>query len=188
MEDKQIIDLFWSRSERAIAETREKYEHLCMRISMNILHNMQDAEECTNDTYLRLWNVIPQERPAYFSAFLCKITRNLSLGRLKYYMAKKRKMDVLPVYEELEEALGDSCDLTERITQQELVETINAFLSKLTLEKRNIFIRRYFFFDTIPDIAAMYRMTESKVKSILSRDGKKLRLYLQERGYGDEIR
>ncbi|WP_343246297.1 RNA polymerase sigma factor [Diplocloster hominis] len=188
MEDNKIIDLFWNRSERAITETREKYERLCMRISMNILHNMQDAEECTNDTYLRLWNVIPQERPVYFSAFLCKITRNLSLGRLKYYMAKKRNMDVLPVYEELEEVLGDCCDLSERISQQELVETINVFLGGLSLEKRNIFIRRYFFFDTVSDIASRYKLTQSKVKSILSRDGKKLRQYLRERGYGDESR
>lgn len=183
MEDGKIIDLFWQRSERAIQETKMKYERMCLHIAMNILHNREDSEECTNDTYLGLWNSIPEERPAYFGAFICKIIRNISLNRLKYSLAGKRHGEVQMVYEELE-AIADTRDyLWESLEEQELVAMMNEFLQKLSREKRNIFIRRYFFFDTVADIARMYEFSESKVKSILSRDGRKLQLFLQERGY-----
>lgn len=188
MEDNKIIELYWNRSEQAITETKSKYQRLCTKISLNILHNKEDAEECVNETYLGVWNAIPTARPIYFSAFLCKIVRNLSLKKLNYYLAKKRNSEASKAIVELDNILIQNVNLTMNIEEEELVSAINEFLSDLSIDKRNIFIRRYFFFDTIKEISNMFGFSKSKVKSILSRDGKKLCKHLQERGYGNEYK
>lgn len=184
MEDNQIIELYWNRSEQAILETKNKYEALCTKISMNILNCREDTEECVSDTYLGIWNSIPTARPTYFSAFISKIVRNLSIKKLNYNLALKRNSKSLEIIEELEQVFTQNINLSLKIETEELVETMNDFLKDLTMDKRNIFIRRYFFFDTIAEIADRFGYTKSKVKSILSRDGKVLCAYLKERGYG----
>ncbi len=183
MEDGKIIELFWQRSQRAIEETRKKYEVLCKRISFQILHN---AEECVSDSYMALWNTIPEERPRYFKAYVCKITRNLSMNRLDYLLAKKRSIDDTVSLEELGETFPEGDDMLERLTAQELEQAIHDFLRTLPKKKRLIFVRRYFFMDNIADIGKLLGMNQNTVKSILSRDGKKLRAYLEARGYGQE--
>ncbi|SFR76665.1 RNA polymerase sigma factor [Anaeromicropila populeti] len=188
MEDNKIIELYWNRSEQAIMETKNKYERLCTKISFNILHNNEDAEECVNETYFTVWNAIPTARPVYFSAFLCKISRNLSLKKMNYSHAQKRNSEALKAIDELENVLIHNVNLTMKLEEEELIDTINEFLNDLSIDKRNIFIRRYFFFDTITEISNLLGYSKSKVKSILSRDGKKLCNYLKERGYGNETR
>ena len=188
MEDNVIIELYWNRSEQAIIETKNKYQRLCTKISLNILHNKEDAEECVNETYLGVWNVIPTARPVYFSAFLCKITRNISLKKLNYNHAQKRHSEALKAIDELENVLIKNTNPTINLEEEELIDAINEFLNELSIDKRNIFIRRYFFFDTITEISNMFGFSKSKVKSILSRDGKKLCKHLQERGYGNEYK
>jgi len=188
MEDNEIIELYWNRSEQAIMETKNKYERLCTKISLNILHNNEDAEECVNETYLGVWNAIPTTRPVHFSSFLCKIARNLSLKKFNYSHALKRHSEASKAIDELENVLIQNSNPTINLEEEELIDAINDFLSDLSIGKRNIFIRRYFFFDTITEISNNFGYSKSKVKSILSRDGKDLCTHLKERGYRNEFK
>jgi RNA polymerase sigma factor (sigma-70 family) len=144
MEDNEIIELYWNRSEQAITETKNKYERLCAKISLNILHNKEDAEECVNETYLGVWNAIPMARPVYFSAFLCKIARNLSLKKMNYSHAQKRNSEASKAIDELDNILVQNINLTMTIEEEELVAAINEFLSDLSIDKR-YFYKTIFF-------------------------------------------
>ena len=150
MDDRMIIDLFWKRSEEAITEISEKYGSFCHSISYRILHNDQDAEECVNDTWLRTWDSIPPNKPRRLSVYLGKITRNLSLDRYKNYSAEKRKITrTAEALEELSECISGGDNVSDYVNKLALTELIERFLNKQTEEKRNIFIRRYWFFDSI---------------------------------------
>ncbi len=181
IDDMQIVDLFFARNEMAITETERKYGHLCYSIANNVLNNAQDAEECINDTYLALWNAIPPERPQNFRAFLCRIARNLSLKRLEYVSAGKRSSHCVVSLSELEETLPDS-SYTDDIAEEALGELINAFLRSEKEAARRVFIRRYYFHDSIEDIAERYAFSESKVKSMLHHTRHRLKKYLTEKG------
>lgn len=144
MEDIQIIDLYWERSEGAIAATLEKYGRYCRSIAYNILHSKEDAEECVNDVCLRVWNAMPPERPECLSVYLGKITRNLALNRAKYYSAEKRGMGQCEVaLSELEECVPTTVGIEQQFDEMVLVKAIENFLYMQPLERRNIFIRRY---------------------------------------------
>ena len=183
MEDEKIIDLYWERSERAIAETERKYGAYCRSIATHILYNQEDSEECVNDTYLRAWNAMPKERPAILSAFLGAITRNLSLDRYrKNHSAKRGGKEVAFVFDELIDCVSKE-DGLQSLEEKELVESLNCFLKGLRQEQRVLFLRRYWYMDSIAEIAARYSMSESKVKSILFRTRKKLWEQLQKEGY-----
>lgn len=183
MEDKKIIDLYWNRCESAIAETDKKYGRYCNTIAFNILHNREDAEECVNDTYFKVWGVIPTLRPLKFSAFIGKITRNLSLNKYEYYHAQKRGQgETQVVFEELEGCVTGSGNVEDVVEDMLLTEKINQFLESLSAEKRKIFMRRYWYFSNIKEIAADYRMSESKVKMILLRTRNALKEYLEQEG------
>ena len=181
MEDKQIIELFFARDERAIHETDVKYGRLCTSVSYRILANLSDAEECVNDTYLNTWNRIPPTVPHYFSAFLCKIVQNLSLKKLDYLTAKKRCPEVLVSLEELEAVLPDE-QMNPSMESEALGRIISQFLRTEKAEARNVFLRKYLFMDSVSDIAARYGYEESKVKSMLFRTRSRLRAYLKEEG------
>ncbi len=181
MEDKQIIELYFARDEQAIQETDIKYGRLCTSVSYNILANASDTEECVNDTYFHTWNQIPPTRPLYFSAFLCKIVRNLSLKRLDYLTAKKRCPQVLVSLEELEAILPDD-RMDPHMEREELGRIISQFLRTEKAEARNVFLRKYLFMDSVSDIAARYGYEESKVKSMLFRTRSRLRAYLKKEG------
>lgn len=184
MEDTQIIDLYWSRSERAIPATAEKYGSYCTTIARNILGSSEDAEECVNDTYLNAWESMPPNRPSILSAFLGRITRNLSVSRYRQNHAEKRGGGELPlVLEELAECVSDTADTEHQLDRKELVQEINRFLSSLTAEKRNLFVCRYWYADSITEIAKQYGKTANHVSVILSRTRKELRQYLTERGF-----
>ncbi|MBO5333314.1 MAG: sigma-70 family RNA polymerase sigma factor [Clostridia bacterium] len=181
MEDLMIIDLFFARNEQAINETDAKYGKLCLSIANNILNSDEDAEECVNDTYLSIWKKIPPTRPNDFKSFICKIVRNLSIKKLEYNLALKRSKNMTVSYSELENVLYDSdiCDETE---YKNIGKIISDFLRQEKEEVRNVFIRKYFFFDSTGDIARRYSFTESKVKSMLYHSRNRLKQYLKKEG------
>ena len=183
MEDKQIVDLYWSRSETAISETAIKYGRYCYYIAHNILHNNEDSEECVNDTYLNAWKAMPDQRPSKLSTFLGKITRNLSLNRWELYNAEKRGSGQIPLaLHELHECIPSTNSADHLADDLALAEILNRFLAALPKEKRMIFMRRYWYLSPIAEIAADYSMSESKVKMSLLRSRNALKQVLEEEG------
>ena len=184
MEDSQIIQLYWDRDESAIPATSEKYGNYCTAIAKNITGSLEDAEECVNDTWLSAWNSIPPHRPVVLVAYLGRITRNLSLNRYRRNTAEKRSGgEMSTVFDELEECVSGRYDPTERVETQELMDTINHFLETLPEEKRNIFVLRYWYAESIADIAARLGKKEGAVSMTLSRMRAQLRQYLLEGGH-----
>ena len=179
MEDNRIISLYFDRNEQAIRETKLKYGRLVMSVAMDILRNRPDAEECESDTYLHTWNSIPPTRPTYFSAFLTKITRNLSINRL-HENERRGPIGKELIFEELAEAIPDTVgDLTDDIA---LRDAINSFLESLDKTRRQVFVGRYFYMREVKDIARDLGITTGNVKVILYRVRHQLREYLEERG------
>lgn len=184
MDDAKIVQLYLDRDEQAIPETANRYGNYCTSIAKNILGNYEDAEECVNDTYLNTWNAIPPHRPKMLSTFLGKIVRNLAFDRYKYNAADKRGGGELPlVLDELAGCVSGSENVEQTYERKELVTVINGFLATLPEEKRNIFVCRYWYTDSIADIAARYDMAYPAVSMMLSRLRTKLHNYLIERGY-----
>ncbi len=185
LEDVQIIALYEAREEDAIAASNQKYGGLCRRLAVNILQNGEDAEECVNDTWLAAWNRIPPERPQFLKAFFARITRNLSLNRLDWLRAAKRDMTVTESLEALTELGKEFAALDwqlEAISEDELREIINHFLETLPREMRMVFLRRYWFGDSIVQLEKLTGYSPSKIKSMLSRMRQKLRMRLEEKG------
>ena len=180
MEDNEIIELFLQRSQRAIAETDQKYGGRLQTLSMNILHDRQDAEECVNDTYHATWNTLPPERPNYFFAYLAKLARNFSFGKYDYYHAQKRCVTVVELSDEIENCIPAPNDLEQKLDSKEIGRIISTFLYEQSSEMRAVFVCRYWYMDPIKDIAEMFQISESKVKSILFRMRNKLREHLEE--------
>ncbi len=183
MKDSEILDLYFERSESAIAATAEKYGKYCYTVAYNILHNREDSEECVSDTWLGAWNTIPPKKPNRFSVYLGKITRNFSLNRYRKYNAQKRGLGQSElVFSELEDCISDKQTPEEEIEQAVITEAINKFLYSKPEQKRNIFIRRYWYFYPIKDIAAAYKISESKVTSDLFRMRNELKIFLEKEG------
>lgn len=183
MKDASIVKLYWERSEKAIIETDLKYGKLCRHLSDNILNNLADAEECVNDSYLAVWNAIPDARPENFSAFLCRIVKNLSFKRLEHITAQKRKPEMLVSFEELQDCISSSANPQASYDAAELAEVISGFLRKQDELSRNIFLRRYWYYDSVKCIANDYGMKEEKISQILFKIRKKLRKLLEQEGY-----
>lgn len=182
MNDEQIIDLFFKRSEQAIVELDDKYGRVCHSVSYNILGNVQDAEECVNDAYLGTWNAIPPAKPNPLLAFVCKIVRNISLKRYEQNTAKKRNSYYDLAIEELEDCLADSRTIEVEIEERELIRYIEKFLDSLSKENRVIFLRRYWFSDSYADIAMRVNLSEKNISVRLTRIREKLREYLLKNG------
>lgn len=184
MDDAKIVQLFLERNEQAIPATADKYGNYCTSIAKNILGNLEDAEECVNDTYYNTWNAIPPHRPQMLSAFLGKIVRNLAFNRYKCNTADKRGGgEIVLVLDELTDCVSGKDDVEQAYGYKELVAAINDFLDTLPAEKRNIFVCRYWYTDSISDIAARYDMTYAAVSMTLNRLRTKLHNYLVERRY-----
>lgn len=183
MKDSDIIQLYWDRNDRAISETSDKYGRYCRTIAKNILENEQDAEECVNDTYLNAWNAMPTHWPEQLSAFLGKLTRNLSFNRYKYNRAEKRGGgEFTLVLDELADCVSGKDNVEQEIDRRELTEAVNAFVAGLPERKRKIFVRRYWYADPVSEIAGVYGMGSGNVSKTLERMRKQLRNYLTERG------
>lgn len=181
MDDKRIVELFFARDERALTETRQKYNRYLYRVAHNILQNEQDTEECVSDTYLRAWNAIPPHRPSRLSVFLGKITRRLALDRYAALTADKRGGGTqAAILEEWRDALphtqGDPAD------DMAVRDALSRFLRQLPADKRRTFIRRYWYGDTIAAIATANHATESAVKMTLSRTRGELKTFLEKEG------
>lgn len=186
MIDNEIIALYLQRNEQAIFHTREKYGGFCYRISFNILGNNEDSQECVNDTYIKTWNSIPPHEPTVFSAFLAKITRALSISRLRQITAKKRDRGAAVSFDELDECLSAKGELYEKMEAEELKAVIEDFLRNQRADERNIFICRYFYGDSVQDISHRFNYSQSKVKTTLHRTRKKLKAQLIKEGVFDE--
>ena len=175
-EDQKIIQLLFQRSENAIAAVQQKYGALCHCVARRLLADARDTEECVSDAYLHLWNAIPPERPRSLGAYLARITRNLALDRYNYNAAKRRSTALTDAFEELEPWLpteqGDPGDETESM---ELRRVLNGFLRRQTPESRAYFLRRYWYGESIREIAEDCRVSESKVKTSLFRTRERLR-------------
>ncbi|MCI8399135.1 MAG: RNA polymerase sigma factor [Oscillibacter sp.] len=182
MEDSQIIDLYWNRDQQAIEETADKYGGLLTRISQNILRSPRDAEECVNDTYLRAWGAIPPTRPSALRTWLGSIVRNLSLDRWKQRQAGKRGGGLEVLMEELEDCVPAVRGPEDALEDQALAQVLSAFLAALPREGRIMFLRRYWYGESLADIAAGLDCGEGKVKSALFRTRKALRAYLEKEG------
>lgn len=184
MEDKEIIELFLRRSETAISAASEKYKSYCMKIAGNILGSRQDAEECINDTLMKAWELIPPHKPEMLSTFLGKLTRNFAINMRRRQMTEKRGGgQTTAVFEELSETISENADFEREQERKELIEEINRFLRGLPKQKRNIFICRYWYCDSVTDIAAQFGLTENNVSVTLNRVRKKLRQHLEKAGY-----
>lgn len=183
MDEKQIIDLYWTRSERAIEETAKKYGKFCHSIAYNILADHEDSEECVNDAYLHTWNAIPPRRPNKLSAFLGRITRNLALNRYGRETAQKRGGGQVELaVEELAECIPDPATVERQVDNRMLADALNRFLGELPAETRNILLRRYWQLCPVREIASFYGISESKVKMSLMRTRGKLKRFLEQEG------
>ena len=181
MTDSQIIALFWDRNEDVIRETDRAYGRRLHVLSDRILRNEQDAQESVSDTYLKTWETIPLQRPAYFFAYLAKLCRNFSLSRLQWQSAAKRSAQVVELTREMDECIPDH-SLERKLEGEELGQLLNAFMDGLSRENRLIFLRRYWYADPVREIAERYQISESKVKTQLHRTRKKLQQFLEGKG------
>lgn len=184
MEDSRIVALYWQRSEQALAETADKYGSYCRTVARRILPGAEDAEECVNDAYLAAWNSIPPHQPESLGGYLGKLTRRIALKKYRDLHAQKRSGDTLTVaLEELAECIGGSEAPEEALAGTALLEALTGFVQHLPVVQRRVFLRRYWYLDSIADIASDFGFTQSKVKSMLSRIREKLRHELCKEGF-----
>ena len=183
MEDEQIVDLYWQRSDLAISETNQKYGRYCHTIAYNICGTDEDAEECVNDTWLRAWNLMPDQRPAILSTFLGCITRNFAINLIKAKNRIKRGGgEAVLALDELEECIPGGRNPEQALEEKELEKAIGRFVSQLPQPEKTIFVLRYWRVAPIDEIAEKLQFSKGKIKSSLFRTRRKLRDYLQEEG------
>ena len=182
MEDGAILDLYFARDEEAIRQTEAAHGQKLYTLAYGILAIREDAEESVSDTYLKAWESIPPTRPTYFYAYLAKICRFICFGKLYWKNAAKRKAEVVELTAEMELCIPD-LSRERQLEAQELGRLLNEFLGTLNEESRKIFMRRYWYADSVLEIAQRYRMGESKVKTRLFRTRNQLREFLEKEGY-----
>lgn len=181
MDDNRIIELYFARNESAIRHTDDTYGRRLFALADSIVRNQQDAEESVSDTYLRAWQTIPPKRPVHFFAYLAKICRNLALNKLDWNQAAKRKAEVVCLTQEMEACIPDRAR-ERQMEARELGMVLDRFLRTLSAENQMIFLRRYWYVDTISEIALRYGISESAVQMRLSRTKEKLRTFLEKEG------
>ena len=183
MEDSKIIDLFFAREEQAIEELDRKHGSVVRKTAANILRDRQDVEECVNDTYLGVWNNIPPQRPNPLISFVCRIARNLAVSRLRRETAARRNSSFDLVLDELEDFIPSRMNVEMDYETKELIAAINRFLSELDYDDRFLFVRRYWFADSVKDIAAAMHSRENRISVRLFRLREKLKKSLKKEGY-----
>lgn len=182
--DNEIISLFNERNERALSAVSEKYGSSCSRIAKNILKNDQDAEECVNDTYLKVWESIPPERPNSLGAFIAKITRNSALDRYRSERSEKRGGGEIPlILDELAECVSDNGSVELTAERRELLSAINDFLETLPEQRRVAFVLRYCVCESVKSIASHLGVTQNNVSVNLGRTRKSLIDFLKRKGF-----
>ena len=184
MKDAEIVELYWERNEAAIQQTEQKYGAYLSKVAYNILSDVEDSRECVNDTYLKAWNSMPPHKPNILSTYLGKITRQLSIDRYRKKNSVKRYASEYAVsLNELGDSFSDSNTPDQAFDAKKLDEAINAFLHTLPDNARNSFIGRYYFFDSLKDVAGYCGMSEAKTKSMLYRTRQSLKAYLVMEGF-----
>ena len=184
MEDEAIVSLYWDRDERAIRETEEKYDRYLTKIAYNILNDREDSRESVNDTYLAAWNSMPPHRPGVLSAYLAKLTRRISIDRFRYRTRDKRAGSEYTLsLQELGDCVSGGNTTEEIVNVKLLADSIGIFLRLQSQEARTTFLARYYFLDSVKDIARSSGMSESKVKSLLHRTRVALKKHLEEEGF-----
>lgn len=183
MNDREIVNLYWQRSEQAISETENKYGKYCRIIAYNILENMQDSEECVNDTWLAAWNSMPDKRPERLDPYLGKITRNAALTKIMRRSAKKRGSGELDLaLEELDACIPSGYSLEQEVESRELSKAIDVFIGTLPEEEQLVFIGRYWFLATERELAEKRGCSRSRINAMLKRTRDKLKTYLLQEG------
>ena len=184
MEDFEIVDLYWKRDEQAILESDQKYHHYLLKIAYNVLNNQEDSREALNDTYQKAWYAMPPHRPSSLSLFLGKITREIAIDIYRKLHRVKRKMNhTYTSIEELEYCIPDSRKTEDVVNLHVLIDAINDFLSNLKEEDRMVFVCRYYYMDSIKDIAKHVGQSQSKIKNRLFKLRKQLKEHLEKEGY-----
>ncbi len=184
MEDREIVDLYWKRDEQAIRETEQKYGAYLFKIAQNILNDEEDSRECVNDTYFKAWSSMPDDRPEKLASYLSKIVREDAYDVYRYRNRKKRRESEMTLsLSELDECIS-SAETTEEVVDHHLLsEAISRFLHTLPEESIAAFVGRYYYADSVKDIARSLRMSEARLKSLLFRIRKKLKEYLEKEGF-----
>lgn len=184
MEDAEIVELYWARDEDAVGQTKTKYGAYLNRVAYNILSDLEDSQECVSDTLLAAWRSMPDNRPKNLRTYLGKITRQVSIDLYRRRNRMKRYASEYAIsLEELGDSFTDGRTPEDELNARLLTETVNRFLRTLPDEARNTFIGRYYFFDSIKNVARYCGMSESKCKSMLYRTRQSLKVYLQKEGF-----
>lgn len=182
VEDSKIIELFYERSEQAIVELSNKYGSVCAKVADNILNNSQDTEECVNDAYLGAWDSIPPQKPNPLLSYVCRIVRNLAIKKYHANTAAKRNSTYDIVLDELENCFPASNPVEDEFNAREVARTIDAFLETLDTENRILFVRRYWYSDSIAELAKIFHTSSHNISVRLSRTREKQRKYLRKEG------
>lgn len=184
MQDEEIVALYWQREEQAIRETEQKYGRYLIKIARNVLLDAEDSIETVNDTYLKAWNSMPPHRPSLLATYLGKITRQLSIDRFRSrHREKRRASEYALSLCELEDCVCAGNTTEQDVDLHLLAEAIGAYLSTLTPQARNTFVGRYYYMDSIREVAAYYGMSQSAVKSMLFRTRQGLKKHLEQEGF-----
>lgn len=184
MTDERIVELYWNRDESAVAETQSKYGRYLTKIAYNILTDMEDSLESVNDTYMYAWKSIPPHRPGVLSTYLAKITRRVSIDILRKKSREKRiPSEYTFSLSELKDCISDHNRAEQQMEAEELGKAIQAYLKTISPEARKLFIGRYYFLDSLKDVAKYCDMSEAKAKSMLYRTRCGLKSYLEQEGY-----
>lgn len=181
--DRDIIEMFRKRDEQAIAELKQKYDKLCMTVAGNVLSQREDIDECVNTAYYDVWNNIPPDSPENLKTYLCRIVKNKALDRLKYNSAEKRNSQFSVSLDELAECIPDT---SEEVSAAQLAGAISSFLRTQDEKHRKVFVRRYWYGDSLARIGELYGLNEKTVATYLFRTRNKLRAYLKKEGYDYE--
>ncbi len=182
LDDNKIIELFFERSEQAIMELSNKYGAVCSKIAFHILNNKQDTEECVNDTYLGTWNTIPPQNPNPLLSYVCRIVRNLAIKKYHANTASKRNSIYDVALDELENCFPSSASVEDEWNAKETAQIINDFLETLDKENRIMFVRRYWYCDSIDDLAKLFHTSSHNISVRLFRTREKLKKHLIKKG------
>ncbi|MBQ2916180.1 MAG: RNA polymerase sigma factor [Clostridia bacterium] len=183
MEDNQIVDLYWARSDTAITETEKKYGRYCHYIAYRILSSDEDAKEIVNDTYFKMWNTIPPKRPSSLKSYVGMISRQLALDAYEAKNTQKRGGQIPLVLDELSECISDNTNGSDMGENLALSDSLSRFIRSLPTRTRKIFVRRYFYMSSVSEIATDFSMKESNVTMLLFRTRKKLEKFLKKEGF-----
>ena len=183
MDDRQIIELFFNRDEAALSETQEKYGKYCLKIAGNILEDVEDSKECVNDTWVTAWNRIPPLKPVSLKAFLGKVVRDISLSKFREKHAEKRNVAMTVMLDELEECIPSGINIEDQAEKRELIGLVNDYLESIKTEDRALFVRRYYFGESVKSLSEEYGCSENRMTQRLLKIRRKLKVFVEKGGY-----